>query len=251
MRILLAGDTHGGGRHALYLRAVAYKKECKLIIQLGDFGYLWRGQNIAHIWSDYSSKIPAVPVWFLPGNHEDWNQLDEYVEAHPEIGSDRFQWMQVAKGVRYLGRVKRLLFGNTRILCVGGAISVDRSHRLENVTYFRREAISEADIQRAVEGGPCDILLSHDAPSTSKLQAFIGQNGWVGSKAVSDSMLNRAALESIIDVVRPRLVVHGHYHHRYSAKWGDVKVEGLAQDQTGVDSWLIIETDDWARSAAS
>ena len=61
---------------------------------------------------------------------------------------------------------------------------------------------------------------------------------------------NRLALRSIVESVRPRLLVHGHYHYRYNGvhRCDDgytTEVVGLGRDGQGEDSWVVVDLDLW------
>ena len=54
-----------------------------------------------------------------------------------------------------------------------------------------------------------------------------------------------------VDATRPNLVVHGHYHRRWTGllerPWGNVRIEGIASDMENYlhgESWSILDLTD-------
>lgn len=238
VRILLAGDTHGSEKQAKYLQRVANDLACELIIVVGDFGYLWCGTNKAHMWRIGKPEFHK-DVWFLPGNHEDYPQLEA-------VGAGN----EVAERVKYLGRVSRFEVDGVNFLTVGGGVSVDRGRRAQGIDWFPQETISEADIHAACEGGPVDVILSHDAPPTTTLEDMLDRFTGVHPKLVGDSLQNRLAVDTIIRETQPRALYHGHYHLRYTAVHDTgTLVQGLNCNGTGTESWTMIDTERLANSS--
>lgn len=240
MRALLLGDTHGDAGAVNYARKMANIEGCKYIIQLGDFSYYWCGRDTTHLWSD-KSKFPNVEVIFLPGNHEDWAQLDKLTPGNSH------------KMVTYLGRVNLLNLDGLNVLTVGGAFSIDQGGRKLGVDYFQQEEITEADINRAFElvdkFGRIDIILSHDAPETQPLvdHMNIMATYWGGlhPKLEQGSATQRRAIEAIVAKAKPKLLVHGHYHYRYESTYMNTKIVGLDCNGTGRKSIYVLDTEEW------
>lgn len=123
-RILLVGDLHANTLAASQAIDHAQAVGADLILQIGDFGYWPRdraGQR-------YLLKVDArlddagVPLWFIPGNHEDWSALGRQPldGAGLRVISDRIREVPIGH---------RWTWGTTRWLAIGGGTSVDRHHR--------------------------------------------------------------------------------------------------------------------------
>jgi len=241
MKILLVGDTHGDYGQIHYARKVATLARCEMIIQLGDFSYYWCGVDKTHGWAD-PDKYPAVPVIWLPGNHEDWHMIEQLPVGIPN-----------EHGVTYLGRVNLLILDGLKILTVGGAYSVDQYDRIEGVDYFPQEEINQADIYKATSFGEVDIMLSHDAPTTQTLELHLIDmarrwgfvEGRIHPKLEAGSRRSREAIEAIVDEVKPKLLVHGHYHHQYGDVYMNTQVIGLHCNGNGSKSIRILDTEEF------
>ena len=89
------------------------------------------------------------------------------------------------------------------------------------------------------------MLLTHDKPRLS--------NPTWNRKDLPECWPNQDRIQRIVDALAPRLVVHGHLHHRYTdfmsnTDGAPIRVEGLAADPEASerstydkhDSWLVL-----------
>lgn len=90
-------------------------------------------------------------------------------------------------------------------------------------------------VERARQVGGLGVLFMHDAPSGVSIPLV---------RPVADIVLrrdldhNRRMVRSAVEALRPRLVIHGHFHVRYHADLmttagAAVTVHGLAHDERG------------------
>lgn len=255
MRLLLAGDTHGNFPHLQYLVREAVKAECDAIVQVGDFGFTWPGKNIFDaVLQPYLAKH-GITLYWVDGNHDNYTDLRErgiWESDKPEPMSDN---------VTYLPRAATWEWDGVRFMAMGGGISIDKDRRTTGLSWWPEESLSYAQIDKAIGKGQVDVLLTHDCPAgVDALEFFLDeQTAYYGVpyKTERASTLHREALAQVTDAVRPRLLVHGHYHHRYlaPAPWspkdtGDTVV-GLARDTQGALSWTILDTEGWDGTAMS
>lgn len=208
-RYLFLGDTHGdidfAGRAADY--AAEHDAE---IIQLGDWGFIWKKSNQVQALSTELARAgeregkPPVVMRFIDGNHD----------HHPELarltgGCDT--GFPLASNVIYQPRGSRYVDEDgTRFLFLGGAPSIDKWARTEGVSWWKEETITEADVERALAGGPCDVLVTHDAPD---YPPGFGPKGDPAFLRLSVQSMNDIA--RVIRETKPTLHVHGHWHHYY------------------------------------
>ncbi|MFT4189268.1 MAG: metallophosphoesterase [Aeromicrobium sp.] len=217
----LAGDWHGSARHAVaaigrFARLGAEGgPEVRWIFHLGDFG-LWPNAMGVRYLNRVAEALARADLFMAvtPGNHEDWNELEkafaqggyrEPVEGRPRLvflpPGYRFD-LVTSSGV------------TRRVLSVGGAPSVDSGQRVEGKTWWRGEAVTDADVDRAVNGGRADVLLAHDAPddSTSAVRQIVeGPSPWP-AEALERARRGREQLNRVCAAVRPSVYAHGHYH---------------------------------------
>lgn len=182
-------------------------------------------------------------IYAIPGNHEDWETLlnlpvtdDGWWPIEDPHGAS---WGHRSTRIWMAPRGHRWEWDGVKFLAVGGGYSVDWLDRVPGISWFPEEQICDEDVQRAVQGGDTDILLVHDAPLGA--QGVLGPDPWEGGKSIPEAMAHRGLIRDIFDQTHPKMVLHGHYHHRNSTKVEGVPVEGFANEWTGQDGWCILD----------
>ena len=235
MRILLAGDTHTDVGHFAQLFNIARDKSADNIFVLGDFGF-WPNQTVgltflrrvAHL-----SNKNNIPVYFLAGNHEDWDELDE---REMQGNFDHQGFVDVYRGIKYAPTGLRWQWDNYDFLAVGGAYSVDRKNRVKYVSWFPQETISDSDVENCGTE-KVGVLLSHDAPLDVDLS----------DRLHPGPIENRMQLQKIVDATNPNVLFHGHWHHRYYELGENYRVTiGLDCNQATHDSTFLLDTQLWS-----
>ncbi len=230
MKALVLGDVHADISHIKFAQRKAKENHCEYIIQLGDFGYFpqtdW-GQ--AFLKECSSLCIAGVPIFFIDGNHDDHWSLSQ------EGGI-----FKVREGIYHLQRGYSWLLGRRKCLALGGAYSIDRNSRVLGVSYWEEETIKYRDLELASRAEEVDFLFTHDCPLESPLEDYIPLFD------CNHTISNRRCLDIAVSNANPRMVIHGHYHLRYSL---EVPTQnGRSRSYTGLDcnknrnsSWLVIE----------
>lgn len=180
-------------------------------------------------------------VYWIDGNHENHDAL-------AEVDQSADGTVAINDRCRYLPRGLRWEWRGVRFGALGGAFSVDRRERVEGESWWAGEITSDADVQRLGED-PLDVLVTHDAPDGVPLK---GLGLPVVNQVLADEV--RARLRSAVESTEPNLLLHGHWHHRYSHEltwpthidgelvWRSTQVEGLAADvQRDRRAWAILE----------
>jgi Icc-related predicted phosphoesterase len=239
MRVFVLGDTHGREDAIDLSVRVAKTEGCDLIIQVGDFGYwphLPSGKAFMTFVEETCAKY-GVTLWWLDGNHENHDLLEVLVDEH---GYDAP--IELSPHVIYLPRSCRWTWDDVSFMALGGAYSIDKARRTPHVSWWPGETITAGDVERAIAGGPVDVLLTHDAP--------LGVTPWAERASIDrrkdlwpESKANREALTAVFDAVKPSLLVHGHYHRRYTDHIGETRIEGLAADGDP-GSAIVLDTDE-------
>lgn len=239
MKILMAGDTHGDHGHFSFLIDTAVESEIPVILQVGDFGFLWRDDRALKR-LDLDAEEHGIQIWWLDGNHENFYMMGAR-GCDPNNKSDTW----ITPNIRYLPRGFRFEVDGTRFMAFGGAVSVDREgpHRIPGRTWFHEETIKTEQVD-AVSSDPIDILVSHDAPSgVPALDEFLSRPSRWPESALRDSEWNRKLLAEVADLVKPKLIVHGHYHTRYDDERNGALVVGLDCNSTFARSALVVDTE--------
>lgn len=236
-RVLVAGDTHGNLEWVATLSKLAARFGCAGVLQLGDFGF-WPDarqarQGVVALderWVDgVAERAARFGVW--------WRVVDGNHDAHPLV---RAAYPADGDGVRpirsgvldWADRGAVWQWCGLRFGALGGAESSDPDGRTEGSSWWATESITDADVQslagRAGAAG-VDVLACHDAPYAP------GRKFGQDDPAVAARFERSAALlRTACAAVRPRLLLHGHWHMRYTAQrqeaWGELRIEGLASD---------------------
>lgn len=262
MKVLLLGDTHGDLEAIALSVMVAKKQGCDVVVQLGDFGFVWgrpkgipRGtmsdeitdeqwaagvqEQLAPVQRIVKKHGDGVQLWFLLGNHENY---DAYERAGLPIAGDAP--ISLGDRLTYLPRGARWEWDGVRFLACGGAVSIDKAHRTEGLSWWPQELVRDEDVERCVAGGDCDVLLSHDSPNNPQLQRALdmySEYNHMPYKVDAISRANREKMDQIADGTNPKRVYHGHYHHRYTWPTDRRVVVGLGMNGHGPDSWITFD----------
>ena len=224
MRLYITGDIHGNIQRFLpdEWKAKGYSdmtsKEHVLV--LGDFGIPWDYSMEDDMKLDALAKLPSTFL-FIDGNHENFERLYEYPEEEWNDGRVH----RLRSNVLHLMRGEVFCLDGMKFFTFGGARSIDKALRTENVTWWKEEIPSEEEFQRAKMnlarmGNAVDLVFTHAAP----LQFLAPHKDALGfdphySKDIAVRMLSE--LESSISYQR---WYFGHYHLDYfdeerNARW--------------------------------
>ncbi|MFC9893728.1 metallophosphoesterase [Nocardia sp. NPDC127579] len=260
----MTGDLHGNTTHAVDLLRVAQRQECAKMFVLGDFG-AWEHTADGRRYFDVVDRVARkhrVRVYFLDGNHDKSSLLRERYGT--DLDDEGF--LVCRNHIRYAPRGHRWVWEGTRFAAFGGAYSVDKAWRLaaealrarkaerrsqfgsrrerqtEGTLWFPEEQMTDAECDEllAADSSSVDVLLTHDKPRAAAPE-------W-NRKDLPECLPNQDRIQRITDTLRPRLLLHGHLHFRYTDQVGATRVEGLGadpeashpQDYASTDSWLVL-----------
>ena len=200
-KILLIGDTHGD--LAFTTKAIAHaRKYGAEAMQLGDWGFLWPGNDQLQALSDML-VTHGVTMRFVDGNHDVHTQLRKHVTACTAT--------TIAPNVIYQprGSVHEDEDG-TRFLFCGGAPSIDRAFRIAGRSWWPEEVITREEFELALSAtGPIHVLVTHDA---SSFPPGFSPKGTPAYQRAQE--LSMQQVDGLIRRHRPALHVHGHWHWR-------------------------------------
>jgi hypothetical protein len=254
MRILLSGDSHGDINHLEAMSNKADMFECNKMFVVGDFGW-WPNHEKGREFIKSCDAL-KLPIYFLDGNHEDHDDLDEHSFSSP---FDQDGFVQLSDNIFYAPRGFRWEWDNVKFMSMGGAYSIDRNRRTKFVSWFPQEIITEKDVLETLDSWDghdrIDVLLSHDVPDgvdiVKEFAIKFGEFQTIDLEV--NTRENRNRLRMICDKWKPKYVFHGHWHINYSQQhqfWDpssdteyDVTVRGLNCNQTK-DWWWVLDTQD-------
>jgi hypothetical protein len=176
MSILLSGDFHANSvnelssitKNALIEK---YRQEIysgiKYHIILGDGGFMWPGNHKTDLFNYKVLAYRPFPVLCVIGNHEPMLGMKDLAEADIGIGETVYQ-IHDNPFVAYLKRGKVYVIDGIKFLVLGGALSIDKSRRTPNKTWWEGEywdKQEEADLFALLESENIfDCVISHTGP---------------------------------------------------------------------------------------
>lgn len=230
MKVLVVGDVHGDTSFAHATNDVAVREGITTILQVGDFG-VWPGPSGRYFLDqlDLDNKRHGVRWVFLPGNHEDWNQLD-YHESGAPVTDEGFY--KIRDSIHYTGKVHYWEWEGKTFKAVGGAYSIDKSMRRPNVSWWVQEQLTDAEVRRAVAIGETDYLFTHDAPTNVPFTRM---------KVDLESQMHRQKMDIVGRETKAYRWFHGHYHHYMDYMFDGTMVVGLECNDQAQTGWNLDE----------
>ena len=225
--IIFSGDIHGEFNELVQKCCVQYCMTDTLIVVAGDCGFGFEKPGYyENVYKRNCERLSKANNWilFVRGNHDN----PAYFNDHPIKHS---RWMTVPD----YSVVKAC--GHT-ILCVGGAISVDRSYRLSdpnyhfptpdeplyrNIYWTNEYPVFKADkLDELSKNHSIDTVVSHTAPSFCEP---ISRSG-LANMAIRDEDLmahvkyERQVMDKILDHLKSnnhpiRHWFYGHFHQSW------------------------------------
>lgn len=211
--VAVAGDWHGN-IDWIQKAIPALAREStgiQTILHVGDFG-IWTGIGNRRFFDavDYwCERVGISRILVTPGNHEDWDWLDADFAANPG------QPASLSKTVQVLPRGYRFELAGVSFMSFGGAASIDFRMRTAGFDWFLTEIPTESDVSAAIEAGPVDVLITHDAVDggTDAVEMLLRHNPmrW-NSEELCYSAVSRQRVTEVWEATHPRLLLHGHMH---------------------------------------
>ena len=181
-KIIVAGDVH---THWRSVNQLINKKRPSILLQCGDFGWWPKWHNTTFIssgvyrtdplygikkqrpWNQYGLRPGDCEIYFTPGNHEDWEDLEERATSLNPVA------IKVHKNTFYMPRCSTLTLPDGRnVLFMGGALSTDKEYLTPGIDWFPEETIKQSDVENLPDE-QIDIVVSHTCPSDFRREILI------------------------------------------------------------------------------
>jgi hypothetical protein len=231
--VAVAGDWHRNTNWSVgiarSLPELLPEEMPRVVVHAGDFGIdsTQAGQDYLSALSRALREVDGY-VLFVEGNHENHPLLRKFAGKTPEG-----EPVEITKRIFWLPRALRWSWWGNSWLALGGAVSVDKVFLKHGVDWWLEEEISDADAAAAAHGGPADVMVCHDRPAFAPLVLPTPPSAWRQGDLLR-SEVHRQRLQAVVEHVKPRLLVHGHYHYEddtlVSVPWGELRVTGLDRD---------------------
>jgi predicted phosphodiesterase len=225
-KVLVVGDTHGNTHWWVdHVIPLALRFGVDGIVQVGDFGF-WHGARGERYLDAVNQELEAIQSWclFVDGNHENFDLLYSI-----PVRADGFR--EVRPRIVHAPRGHRWSWSGVRFLALGGGASIDKQRRTQGESWWPQEQITKTEAKHAIKGGPCDVMLTHDAPLDVPL---------VGLMPHPPSQENRLLLQSVLNAVSPRILLHGHLHHAYRYKLAQPSTLVVGLNCDGTDGNCVV-----------
>jgi DNA repair exonuclease SbcCD nuclease subunit len=159
-------------------------------------------------------KLNGTKVYWCPGNHEDWDELERMYGRH------RTAPVEIREDLFYCPIGSRLKLKGKTILFVGGADSIDRNARIFGISWFPQELLKVQDVDYILANEErVDIVVSHTCPMSFDMLRTKRFDKW------NDP--TRHALNIILHKYKPDLWLFGHWHHYLEGRYGKTYWIGL------------------------
>jgi DNA repair exonuclease SbcCD nuclease subunit len=223
-RLLYLGDIHGNFK-LIHDYVKMYAITDAHIIQVGDFGVGFQTvEKEKRMLEMYHTQLVKnnVHVWAIRGNHD----------YKPHFDNDPFGFTNIHLVKDYTV----LNLAGKNILCIGGAVSVDREWRktrkqkegiFENnnlgIESWWNDELFELDIQKLSEFRDIDIVVTHTAPDYCTPDNKMGLGYFVnniiketGDEALrTDLLVERNLLTQAFTILRLNNSIENHYYGHF------------------------------------
>ena len=231
--IIFCGDLHDIKNLKYIMINYLYNIDNTLIIICGDIGIGFSSFIIeSNILKDCNEILKEKNnyIILIRGNHDNPNFFilnSEYNQSNIKLIPD-------------------YTILNTKIyniLCVGGGISIDRTNRTINRTYWKNENVLPLNVYLTEQLSNLkyniDIITTHNAPTyikpiniSIKEQGYLVENWSIYDKHLKEDVWNdRCELNKLYEFITKyhniKYWIYGHFHDHYDSVYNNIKFIGL------------------------
>lgn len=209
-KVLVVSDIHGSWG---IINELISKKQPDVILQVGDWGFfsnfhgkrgLLPKRQIFDVFGvkNRLSNGNLCQIYWLPGNHECWEDLNYLTPDYKPL--------EIQGGITYCPFGTVLTINGYNVLFCGGAESTDKQYRIEGVSWWRDEIITQRDMDHLPDREDIDIVLSHTIP-----RSFFHYMPIKGERYNDPSTM---ALQIVLERYKPKAWASGHFHRYVKRK---------------------------------
>lgn len=198
------GDTHNISIIPIIKK---YNMNNSILIHVGDFGIGFRyiTEDTPKLKKlDLYLKNNKVKLMVIRGNHDD----PEFWESNLVKDLENIEFVSDYSYKKINGKI---------FLFVGGAVSIDRQLRVENVDWWKNEKFVLANNLENLQ--KCDVLITHSSPSGAyPSDGFSTITAWFvkDENLKPDLIEERENIRKLYDQVCPTILCFGHFHRSNS-----------------------------------
>jgi predicted phosphodiesterase len=218
-KLIFVGDIHGKFRTMDHECHDRYKHRNAHIIQVGDFGVGFYKDNYykEHLGA-FNTSLEEFNnhLWVIRGNHDnpEW-----FKKTNNPFDLEHITLLQDYSELNLCGK---------SIFLAGGAYSVDRFHRKQNVSYWDDEHfVLDREYQFQKE---YDIVVTHTRPLCSgaflgfkNVQHYINQDADLQEDLIDEGL----ALDELYKATKPKHWFFGHFHESLTTQYENTLFKAL------------------------
>lgn len=232
--VVVCGDIHGDFRTLVFKLCLQYNLTDTLLIVAGDCGFGFdKPAYYETVHNQVAGRLRKANNWvvFVRGNHDDPSYF-----AEQRINYARWRTVPDYSVIQAAGH---------NILCIGGAISVDRVQRMKYdarsnfksiATYWQDEApvFRPEEIESIPSEIQIDTVVSHTAPSRCEISVHAGLESWAewDPELLKDVAEERETMDKIERCIRDHGCpvqewVYGHFHQSWASTLDGIRFSML------------------------
>lgn len=208
--IYVTGDIHGEFKTLVFVLIESKKlRDCAVIVA-GDIGMgFYKHMHYVDLFNKLNKKLCErnIHLYFVRGNHDN----PRYFNKTPENLSN-------ISHIHFVHDYDVLKLCGHNILCVGGATSVDKAYRKENVTWWDFEYVLPYEKLNCKD---VDIVVTHCAPMfcPPKHERLADMTIDIDEHVCADrNTLSKLYFDLVKTRNFPEKWFYGHYHKHYESK---------------------------------
>jgi len=230
--IVVSGDIHGDFKQLVHKCCILYGMTDTLIIVAGDCGFGFeRPGYYENVYKRCSKQLQKANNWvvFIRGNHDNPAYFDG-----EQVNYKRWKAIPDYTVIKACGHT---------ILCVGGAISVDRTLRIyesimitsddplvPNVYWSNEPPVFNLTKLAALnEQCAIDVVITHTSPSFCEKSSHQGLESWAvhDNTLLADVNKERETMDHLLEyLTEHHHPIHSWYYGHYHESWHSV-IDGI------------------------
>lgn len=207
MKYYITGDTHQTNDLQKIFDFKENLTEEDYIIIAGDAGFVWSDSSSElYLRQKIFDLIPAT-ILFIDGNHENFNLLYSY----PLVNFKGGKAHKINDKMFHLTRGQIFDFNGKKVFTFGGATSIDKNQRVENISWWSQELPTVYEQNNGLDqldsyDNKVDYIITHALPF-SVLTEITNENSF---------MIDEDTLVMYLDEIKAKVSYDkwfcGHYH---------------------------------------
>lgn len=234
VNLAFAGDCHGSILSLYeYLLELESRDNIAIdaVVHVGDFGMYLHGPKspveptFQALW-DGGYVIP-IPTWVCPGNHEDYTVIKQILADPSRIKN--FHILPDGEVTNVMGVKIGVVWGNYSYKSYAMPDVIEGARRLKQ---HSRKAmhIYRPSVEKLLQAGPFDVLVTHDAPAGYEPKKFIMYDSLRLQMGLDPDEQLPGGCPAFLDIHRicqPLAHYFGHFHCRRVMKRNEPRITCL------------------------